>query len=395
MHETYGRYEILSEVGKGGMATVFLANDPYFDRQVVIKILPRELMIAEDFRLRFEREAKIIAALENPAIVPVYDFGEDHGLPYIVMRYMSEGSLVNQLDHSRRMPFAAVVQMTQRMAMALDEAHGSGVIHRDLKPANILYDKRKLAYLSDFGVAKLSEATVQLTKSGIVGTPAYMSPEQAMGLPDIDGRSDVYTLGLIIFEVLTGQAPFQADTPVKLMMMHVQDAPPNICNVEPKLPDGMEEVIYKTLAKRQEDRYASIGELAEELTRVFQLTTGKQAKVRDISDETTSVLGVSGLQACLRHSDGTELHLDKDSITIGRDETRDIDLSKWDDKRYVSHFHAEIFYEAGEWRLRPHIKSRNPTKVNNRRIKPGEAAILKNGDRLQFAHVIFSFGVIE
>jgi serine/threonine-protein kinase len=204
--EKIGRYEIKNELGRGGMATVYHAHDPHFKRDVALKVLPREFLHDPTFRARFEREAQTIAQLEHPAIVPVYDFGEETGQPYIVMRYMSGGSLADRLRRES-LATSEAARIVTRLAPALDEAHSQGIVHRDLKPANILFDQRGDPYISDFGIAKLSQDSATFTGSAIVGTPAYMSPEQARGEKDLDGRSDIYALGVILFEMLTGKRP--------------------------------------------------------------------------------------------------------------------------------------------------------------------------------------------
>ncbi len=194
----FGRYEIKGEIGRGGMATVYHAYDPRFEREVALKVLPREMLHDLQFRTRFEREAKTIAMLEHPAIVPVYDFGEEDGQPYFVMRYMTGGSLSDRMKKGPMTVQEAAHLMTH-IAPALDDAHAKGIIHRDLKPGNILFDQFNEPYISDFGIAKLSASQANVTGSAIIGTPAYMSPEQAQG-EGIDGRSDIYALGVILFE---------------------------------------------------------------------------------------------------------------------------------------------------------------------------------------------------
>lgn len=260
-----GRYEILSEVGRGGMATVFHAYDPSFERDVAIKVLPPVFLHDPQFRTRFEREAKMIALLEHPAIVPVYDSGEQDGQPYIVMRYMAGGSLADRLKQGA-LSLEETALIISRIAPSLDAAHAKGIIHRDLKPGNVLFDQYGNAFLSDFGIARLTEqGSATLTGTAIVGTPAYMSPEQIQGEKDIDGRSDVYALGVLIFQMLTGQAPYKSDTPTKLMMMHILEPVPNITEVKPDLPERVETVLTKAMAKEREDRFAMATELADSL----------------------------------------------------------------------------------------------------------------------------------
>ena len=175
-----GRYEIKSELGRGGMATVYLAFDPSFNRDVAIKVLPREMLHDPQFRARFEREIKMAAGLEHPSIVPVYDVGEDDGQPYFVMRLMTGGSLSDVIAKGK-IPLEETARIVAKIAQGLAYAHKKGMIHRDLKPDNILFDDNGDPFISDFGVARLTESTGSLTGSGVIGTPAYMSPEQAQG----------------------------------------------------------------------------------------------------------------------------------------------------------------------------------------------------------------------
>lgn len=262
-----GRYEIKAEQGRGGMATVYLAYDPRFGREVAIKVLPQQFLHDPLFRERFDREAHTIAALEHAAIVPVYDFGEDASQPYLVMRYMTGGSLAGKLNNGP-MSIAESAAIMTRVSAALDEAHKRGIIHRDLKPGNILFDQYGDAFLSDFGIAKLTEATAALTGSTVIGTPAYMSPEQARGESGVDGRSDIYSLGVILFEMLTGQAPYEADTPMGVAIKHILDPVPRILSVNPELPTDIEGVIGRAMAKDPNQRFQSAGEMAAILTMV-------------------------------------------------------------------------------------------------------------------------------
>ena len=257
-------FEIRSELGRGGMATVFLGYDPRFDREVAIKVLPKEFLHDKKFRARFEREAKVIAQLEHPAIVPVYDYGEVDGQPYLVMRYMQGGSLDDRLEKGP-MQVGEILNIIERIASALSEAHSQGIIHRDLKPGNIMFDHQNNAYLGDFGIAKLKEATVSFTGSAIIGTPAYMSPEQVHGDKEIDGRSDVYALGIILFEMLTGQKPYKADTPAKLLMAHLLDPVPRVLEAKGDLPPGVDTVTSRALAKEPEQRYSLATDMSKAL----------------------------------------------------------------------------------------------------------------------------------
>ncbi len=265
--EIVGRYKIITELGRGGMSTVYTAHDPMFNRDVAIKILPRELLHDPMFRARFDREAQTIATLEHPAIVPVYDYGEADGQPFFVMRLMTGGSLADSLNQGP-LPLEEAVRIISIIAGALDEAHRQGIVHRDLKPGNILFDQHNDPFLADFGIAKLSEAGATLTGNVIVGTPAYMSPEQGRGEKDIDGRSDVYSLGVILFEMLTGRIPFQADTPMGQIIKHMNSPIPEILTYRPELPPDIQVVINRAMHKRKFGRFNTAGEMAQTLQAV-------------------------------------------------------------------------------------------------------------------------------
>ena len=259
--EKFSRYELKEELGQGGMATVYRAYDPMFEREVALKILNRESLNDPQVRERFERETKIIARLEHVAIVPVYDVGRDRDQLFYVMRYMSGGSLADRIQRGT-LSLSEIAHILQRIALALDYAHHKGIIHRDLKPGNILFDEDNHAYISDFGIAKFAQASSNLTSSGIIGTPTHMSPEQARG-EEVDGRTDIYSLGVILFEMLSGKPPFEASTPLGMAYEHASEPPPHIRDINPNLPAGVEPIIHKVLAKDRNQRYSSGAELMD------------------------------------------------------------------------------------------------------------------------------------
>ena len=263
--EKIGRYQIIEELGRGGMATVYRGHDPRFKRDVAVKVLPPQFTHDPTFRARFNREAETIAALEHPAIVPVYDFGDHEGLPFLVMRLMTGGSLADKLEENGAIPIPEAIPIINRIASALDRAHNMGVIHRDLKPDNILFDQYGDAFLSDFGIARLAESNTSLTGTGVVGTPAYMSPEQIQG-EKLDGRTDIYALGIILFEMLTGRKPYQAETPAMMLVKHMTEPLPRVLDVDPNLPPACETIISKATAKNREERYQTAGEVSQTLT---------------------------------------------------------------------------------------------------------------------------------
>jgi len=274
--QNIGRFQIKAELGRGGMSTVYLAHDPHFERDVAIKLLPHELLHHSSFRRRFDREAKIVASLDHPAIVPVYDFGEQDDQPFLVMRFMAGGSLTDRLKQGP-VSLNEAVRILRQLAPALDEVHRRGIVHRDLKPSNILFDQRNEPFISDFGTAKFTYEHTKLTETGgAVGTPAYMSPEQIQAEVEIDGRSDIYTLGVILFEMLTGQHPYQTNTPIGLAVKHIFEPVPNLQEMQPNLPAACQPIVAKVMAKQREDRYQTAVAFAQDLSAVVQqLETGR------------------------------------------------------------------------------------------------------------------------
>ncbi len=264
-----GRYEILTEIGRGGMAVVYRARDPNFNRDVAIKVLPRELLHDPNFKARFQREAQTIAGLEHPAIVPVHDFGEEDGQPFLVMRYMPGGSLADRLKLGP-VGLTEALRIVGQLAPALDRAHQAGIVHRDLKPANILFDREDNAYIADFGLAKIANTDVNLSATAVYGTPAYMSPEQAKGVKEIDGRADLYALGVVAYQMLAGRVPYEADTPIALALKHVMEPAPRLRDARPDLPEQADRVLQRAMAKDPRDRFATASHLHAALVASLQ-----------------------------------------------------------------------------------------------------------------------------
>jgi hypothetical protein len=249
------------------MAAVYLGQEPESGRRVAVKVLPRQFTFDPEFRGRFQREARVLKSLDHPAIVPVYDFGEDDEQPYMVMAFMPGGSLAERIQ-AGPLPPEAINLVLERIGSALDYAHGRGIIHRDLKPANILYDEQDNPYLCDFGIIKLTEETASYTGSSVIGTPAYMSPEQVHGSKTLDGRSDLYSFGLILFEMLTGHRAFRGSTAAEIMMRQVVDPVPRLAEARPGLPALYQPVVNKALAKEREDRYNTAAAFAADFAGV-------------------------------------------------------------------------------------------------------------------------------
>lgn len=272
--KSLGRYHILEKLGEGGMASVYIAMDTRLERRVAIKVIRKDVfgsLVLDQVLKRFEREAKSLARLSHPTIVGVFDFGEYEGAPYLVMEYVPGGTLKKMTG--KPLPWQKAVRLLLPVAKALSFAHENGIIHRDIKPANILMTGGGEPRLSDFGVAKILETTEGMTLTGTgvgIGTPEYMAPEQGLGIP-IDGRADIYALGVVLYELVTGRKPYTADTPIAIVLKHVNDPLPNPKEYIPDLPDEVFMVLVKALAKRPEDRYPDMPAFEAALERLSNL----------------------------------------------------------------------------------------------------------------------------
>jgi len=274
--QTIGRYHLLEQFSEGGMATVYKAFDTQVERQVAIKFICTEKLGEENIEVifkRFKREARLLAKLSHPNILTLLDYGEFEGQLYQVTNYCPSGSLGNRMG--KPVPWQEAARLLAPIARALEYAHNQHVLHCDIKPSNILLSGGDIPILADFGIAKALESErtrdqprsaqappnqLAQTDTGILGTPEYMAPEQGRGL--VDQRSDVYSLGIVFYELITGRTPFMADTPLAVMLMHASDPLPSLRKLVPDLPARVERVIIKALSKQPEDRYQDMGEFA-------------------------------------------------------------------------------------------------------------------------------------
>jgi uncharacterized protein YraI len=260
-----GQYQLIEAIGHGGMATVYKAYQSSLDRYVAVKVLLANR--DPQFAVRFKREARAIAALQHHNILPIYDYGEQNGLLFFVTQYVENGVTLHDLLGQPMAP-AQALRLIGHVLAALDYAHARGVIHRDIKPANVLMPSPNWALLADFGIAKLMNDSQHLTMTGfIIGTAAYMAPEQASGKP-IDARTDLYSLGVVLYEMLTGRVPFDSDTPMAVLTKHVYEPPPPPRSLNPDLPPEVEAVLLRALAKDPGQRYQSAAEMAADIDRV-------------------------------------------------------------------------------------------------------------------------------
>src|SRR5262245_22845790 len=270
---TIGRFEILSELGRGGMAVVYRARQTDLERTVALKVLPPELSLDQSYIARFRQEARSAAALEHPHIVPIYEVGAAEGLQYIAMKYIAGRTLKDDVQERGALPIPQAAALLEQVADALDYAHSQGVIHRDIKPSNMMLAQNGWVYLTDFGLAR-GGTTGGLTMAGtVMGTPEYMSPEQAQGLATIGSPTDIYALGVVLYELLTGAMPFQADTPMGMLVARLQYAPRPPRDYRGDLPMLVEDVIMRALARKPEARYPTAKEMIMALKSAAGLST--------------------------------------------------------------------------------------------------------------------------
>lgn len=259
--ENVGPYRIIEKLGQGGMATVYKAYHAGLDRYVALKILHPDLTGDPTFIARFQREARVIAKLEHPNIVPVHDFAEHDGYPYLVMKYIEGETLKARLARNP-LTSSEINKIVEAVGSALTYAHQQGILHRDIKPSNVLIAKDGHIYLADFGLARIAQATTStLTNDAILGTPQYISPEQAMGKSNLDERTDIYSFGVMLYEMTVGRVPFSADTPFSIIYDHIYSPLPLPRTLNPSVTERVERVLLKALAKEQDDRYKSVAEM--------------------------------------------------------------------------------------------------------------------------------------
>ncbi len=272
--ENVGPYRIIEQLGQGGMATVFKAFHPALDRHVAIKALHPAFMEDPHFLARFEREARVVAKLDHPNIVPIYDFADHGGQPYLVMKFIPGETLKAVLDR-RQLGGADVLKIVKAVGDALSYAHGKGYLHRDVKPSNILLADDGQIYLADFGLARIAEAG-QSTLSGdqLLGTPHYISPEQARGERDLDEGTDIYSLGIVLYQLTVGRVPFSSDTPFSIIHDHIYTPLPVPHHINPSVSEDLETVLLKSLSKDRSDRYESVNDLVNAFERAFEAQAG-------------------------------------------------------------------------------------------------------------------------
>src|SRR4029079_450669 len=260
-----GRYKLEAKLGSGGMSTVYLARDTTLDRQVAVKVMHREMSEQADQLERFRQEARAVAKLSHPNVVAVIDAGEDGGHPYIVFEYVEGETLKQRINRVGALDAQEALAYAIEIARGLTVAHARKMVHRDIKPQNVLIDSEGRAKLTDFGISRQLERDGLTATGRVLGTTDYVSPEQAMG-HGVDQRSDIYSLGVVLYEMLIGQVPYHADSPVGVAMKHVNEEMPDVQTRRPELSAAAALVVERATAKDADQRYQQVGELIDDLS---------------------------------------------------------------------------------------------------------------------------------
>jgi tRNA A-37 threonylcarbamoyl transferase component Bud32 len=281
-----GRYKLEAKLGSGGMSTVYLARDTTLDRQVAVKVMHREMSEQADQLQRFRQEARAVAKLSHPNVVAVIDAGEDGGHPYIVFEYVEGETLKQRINRIGALDAQEALAYAIEIARGLTVAHARNMVHRDIKPQNVLIDSEGRAKLTDFGISRQLEQDGMTATGRVLGTTDYVAPEQAMGHP-VDQRSDIYSLGVVLYEMLVGQVPFTADSQVGVAMKHVNEELPDVQQRRPELSAAAAMTVERATAKDPDERYQSVGELIEDLSTALEV---EAARAGSTTGEATSVL---------------------------------------------------------------------------------------------------------
>lgn len=373
----WGRFLIIEERGRGGMAVVYRAYDNILQRTVALKVLLPHLAANAEFTRRFQREAITAANLRHPNIVIIYDVGSHESFQYIVMEYLDGPTLQQEIQKTGPLPISRVISIIGQLAGALDYAHQQGLVHRDVKPANVLVGVGDHITLTDFGLVKAANMA-KITSEGMAsGTLKYMSPEQAMG-KDLDSSSDIYSLGVVVYEMLSGVAPFSAVTPYQVLRDLINEPPPSLLPLNPSVNMRLEQVVFRALAKEPAARFGTAGQFAAALSEVtgLGLAAGGEGSKADTEFRRRKTV------FHLTTSDGRRYPVYRGRVTIGRSTDNDIVLPV----SQVSRQHASIDSDREACRITDG-GSTNGTFVNGFRLSAGTPWPLQPGDLLTVGSV--------
>jgi serine/threonine protein kinase len=367
--KAWGRFQIKEERGRGGMAVVYKAYDNVLQRTVALKVLLPLLAANEEFTQRFHREAITAANLRHPNIVIIYDVGSYESFEYIVMEYLEGPTLQQEIQQKGALDIDRVLSIVHHLAAALDYAHQQGLIHRDVKPANIILGACDHVTLTDFGLVKAARGRKITGEGAAVGTLNYMSPEQAVG-QELDSRSDVYSLGVVVYEMLSGETPFTGTTPYQTLQNLIYKPPPPLLQRNPRIVPQVEMVVLQALSKEPDRRFSTAGEFAHALA----VASGHDRGI-DLVSKTDSMQ--REILLVLIAPEGREYPLGRGKVTIGRDPENDIVISA----KQVSRHHAYILCDQTGFSVTD-IKSTNGTFINSSLIPPKQPQPIQPGDVL-------------
>jgi serine/threonine protein kinase len=391
------RYKVIDERGRGSFATVYIARDLADNRIYAIKIMHLELADDEELLARFQREAHILLNLNDPHIVRIFNYGNDNNMHYIVMDYIDGQSLKYYMISQGQLDPLRAIHYAQQIAEGLDTAYRQDVVHRDIKPQNILINSGDMVKITDFGLARGRE-TVTLTQSNVfMGTAYYISPEQAENGRLADTRSDLYSLATVLFEMLAGHPPYEGETAVDIVIKHMNDQIPSLCQIRPELPIGIDTFMQKALAKQAAARFATPREFILALEQIQeQLQTVK--RVVSSEDRTPENIAVPKLSSTLMKeariiviSNGNTIPLRGDLMTVGRQDPSlgiypEINLPD----KTVGRRHAYLRNKQGRYTVED-LNALNKTRLNGTTLAPHEERALKDGDVLRFGSVEVRF----
>lgn len=393
-----GSYQIESQIGQGNMATVYRAFQPQLGRYVAIKVLSGR--DDEEFLHRFRQEARAVAALRHPNILMVHDYGEENGRAYLVMEYVSGGTLKSHLVE-RTLTWPEAARLIIPIGQALDYAHRQGIIHRDIKPANILLPQPDWPLLADFGLMKMLSGQQRITRPGtILGTPAYFAPEQISG-SSADARSDVYSLAIMLYEMLTGSPPLISPMLMELLRLRLQETPPPLGRVLSGTSPQLEKVVARALEREPGTRFQTMAEFVTALSllpgatgQVASASGGSGGAATEMLGRGTAVVGprliVLGTGAALPLSLHHPTILGRGSAAPGVAGLMSNLEPHGGSQAGVSRHHARIYYAGGQW-LVEDLSSTNGTFVNEQMLQPGQPKAIPNGSQLRCSRLILLF----
>ena len=417
-----GLYEIVEQLGRGGMATVFKARHTVLERDAALKFLDLAFLEDPEFVKRFRHEARVIAGLDHPNIVPVFDFSEHDGLPYLIMKFVEGETLKVRLGRGR-LTMAESAVMIRSIGSGLSYAHEQGVLHRDVKPSNVLLGRDGSIYLADFGLARIAaSAQSTLSREFMIGTPQYISPEQARSEPNLDARTDIYSFGILIYELLVGQVPFDADTPISIIHDHLQTPPPRPSAKAPGISEDLDRAILRALAKDKKDRSASVDEMVNAVRQAMGAAwtaLAAQAKPaapqpkelpetlkadkplpEEAEDQASTARAAGASEAFLECPGGPSYPLLGDSMLIGRKDPKRaispaIDLTEAEPldpktgkrRRTVHREQAHLKRKGQGWTIHVLPGAEARARLNGQPMAADLEYALHDGDRLKFGSV--------